>query len=100
MMVLGEMCVLSLIYISVAVCSSVQYVVDLLSASICYFLITRLIFFLILLLCWFSCVICSFYLLCILCFCIVLCIFLLLFITVYFLFLFKFTDHCHRMQAR
>jgi hypothetical protein len=43
-MILGEMCVLSVIYNYVAVCS-VQYVVSLLFASICYFIIIRLTFF-------------------------------------------------------
>ena len=43
-MILGEKCVLSLIYIYVAVCS-VQYGVSLLFASICYFLISGLMFF-------------------------------------------------------
>jgi hypothetical protein len=38
--ILGEMCVLSLIYIYVG---SVQYAVSLLFASLCYFLITRLV---------------------------------------------------------
>jgi len=38
------MCALSLIYSRVAVCSSVQYVAKLLFASICYLLITRLMF--------------------------------------------------------
>jgi len=42
--ILGEMCVLSLIYSYVADVCSVQYVVSLLFASVCYFLITRLTF--------------------------------------------------------
>ena len=66
-MILGEMCVLSLIYIYVAVCMfrAVQYVVSL-YASVCYFLTTRLMFYNII---FFVC-----FLFPILCFCIALCI--------------------------
>ena len=46
MKILGEMCALSLIYSYVAVSRFVQYVVSLLLASFCYFLITQLLFFL------------------------------------------------------
>jgi len=92
-------CVLSLIYSHVAVCSSVQHVVKLLFASICYFLITRLMFLNILfmfafLYCLFSflfrvfCVFVLFYV-----------FFLLLYIAVSFLILYKFTDHCHQVET-
>ena len=70
-MVLGKMCVLSLIYIYVAVCRFC--VVHCLIICFYYFLITQLMF-LIFFLCMFSCFLCLFSILCILCFCIVLCI--------------------------
>ena len=43
-MISGEMCVLSFTYSYVAVLCSVQYVVSLLFALLCYFLITRIMF--------------------------------------------------------
>ena len=42
--ILGEMCVLSLIYSYVTVCGSVQYAVSLSFASLCYFLLLDLCF--------------------------------------------------------
>ena len=92
-MVLGEMCVLSLIYIYVAVCMfrAVQYVVSL-YASVCYFLTTRLMFYNIIFLFVFCFLFCVFVLLCVL--------FLLVYIAVSFLFLYKSTDHCHRLETQ
>jgi hypothetical protein len=65
-MILGEMCVLvlSLIYSYVPVLGSVSYVVSLLCASLCYFLITGLVYFNIFV---FFVLYFLFYILCILC---------------------------------
>ena len=62
----------SLISVYLYVCS-VQYVVSLLSVSVCHSLVTQHMFLNILLYL-FSCFVCLFSILCILCFCIVLCI--------------------------
>jgi hypothetical protein len=71
-MILGEMCVLLLIYIYVVVCSFCAVRCELLFASICYILITRLTFFKYYFFVWFL-AFCLFSVLCILCFFIVLC---------------------------
>ena len=96
--IFGEMCVLTLIYSHVAVCSSEQYVVELSFASICCLLITRLMFLNIL----FKFV----FLFCVFVFYFVysvflyfLCIFPSLHIAVSFLILYKFTEHCYRMET-
>jgi len=89
-------------YIYVAVCMyvcSVQYFVSLLFASLCSFLITRLMIFSIL---FYDCFPVSAYLfliLCILCFCF-LCIFFLLYIAVSFLILYKCTEYCHQVETQ
>jgi len=62
----------SFIVMKFYVCS-VQHVVSLLFASLCYFLITRLMF-LMFFLCLFCCCLCLLSLLCILWFCVVLCV--------------------------
>ena len=78
---------------------SVQYVVSLLFASLCHFLITRpmlfnILFclFLVLYVCVLFCVFCAFVLFCVL--------FLLLHKAISFLFLCKFTDHWHRVEIQ
>jgi len=70
MKIIGEICVLSLIIVMVLYVGSVQHVISLLFASVCCFLITRLVFFNVLS-CVFSCFVCLFSILCILCSCIV-----------------------------
>jgi len=87
-MILGEMCVLSLIYIYVAVCRfcAVHCLI-----IICFCLLFSnysLTFFLGMFS--FSCILC-FLLFCVL--------FLLLHTAASFLFLYKFTDHCHRLET-
>ena len=91
-MILGEMCVLSLIYMYTAVCMfcAVRCLFAYLS---CYFKITRLMFFNIL--CVFGFLFCVFRVF------ISLCLLLLLWqLAVPFVFLYKFTDRCHQVQTR
>ena len=71
--IFSETCVLSFTYSYVAVLCSVQYVVSLLFASLCYFLITRIMFLISVYICF--CIVFLFPILCIVCFCMVLCIF-------------------------
>ena len=80
------MFIVSLIYNYVG---SVQNVVSLLFASLCYFLITRLMFFNILFMLF--CFVCLFSILCI--------ISPFVHIAVPFLFMYKFTDRCHRVET-
>jgi len=101
--ILGEMCVISLVYSYVAVCRfcAVRCVcVSLLFASFLLFPnYSTYVFNVILCLC--SCFVYLFSILCILCFCIVLCIvYILLYIAVSFLFLCKTTDRCHRVETQ
>jgi len=70
----------------------VQYVVSVLFDSLCYFLITRVMFHNILFMSVFFGLYVLSSILCILCFCIVLCFVPLLCIVIFFLILYKFTD--------
>ena len=75
-----------------------HYVVWLLFASICYFLITGLLFFNILSI--FVFLLCIFFLFCIFCVFVMFCVFFLsVYIAVSFLFLYIFTDHCHWVES-
>ena len=73
MMIFGEVCVLSLIYSYVAVCTFCAVCCVIIIASFCYFLITRLLLFNILFML-FACIVFLFSVLCISRFCVVLCI--------------------------
>jgi len=98
-MIFGAMCVLSLIYIYVAVCRLCAVRCLIIICFVCYLLITRLLFFNFFI-CLFSCFVYLFSILCILCFFIVLCNVSHLYIAVSFLFLYTFTDHSHRVETR
>jgi hypothetical protein len=99
-MILGEMCVLSLTYGYVAVCTFCAVRCPIISCfsllfpnystpvSQYYFYVCFLVLYVCFLLCLF-CVFVLFYVL-----------FLLLYIAVSFLFLYKFTDHCHRVKTQ
>jgi len=79
---------------------SVQYVSSLLFASLCYFLITGLVFYNIF--CMYVLCFVFFSVLYVLCFCIFLYCFVYCFsfCAVSFLFLYKSTDHCHRVETQ
>jgi len=66
--------------------------------SHCYFLITRLVLFNILLFCFIVSYVC--FVLCIMCFCLVMIIISPLYLAVSLLFLYKFTDHCHPVETQ
>jgi hypothetical protein len=90
------MCVLSLIYSHVAVCRFCAVRCLIIFASLCYFLITRLVYFNI-----FYVVFLVFYVCFLFCVCVLICVlFLILFIAVSLLFLYKFTDHCRRVEIQ
>jgi len=107
--IFGRMCVLSWTY-NYAVCMwfTVQYVLSHCFIALC-FMSCALCFVLINFLCFYSFVLCLFFVLyvllsimCVLCFCNVLCIvspnvYICLFYTV---FVYNFTDHCHRVAKK
>ena len=98
-MILGEMCVLLLIYCYVAVFSfcAVRYLIN-----ICFSLLfsNYSTYFFVIFFLFFVCFVFLFSTLCILRFCIVLCIVSPLYIAVSFLFMYKFTDYCQRVETQ
>ena len=96
------MCVLSLIYSYVDVCMfCTVHCVTVIVFSICYCLITRLMFFLIFFLCLISRFVCLLSILCIQCFCTVVCtVSPFVYTAVSLLFMYKPTARCHRVEIQ